>query len=106
MDRRVSRQVGPGASDADGVAHTAEFVNQSDVEGVAAGPHPAAGDVVDLRNRATSALRNLRHEVVVEPVNDGRQPLALVIAEASSGGEHQRSGAVRNRSRVQPHPVE
>src|ERR1035437_10455271 len=90
--RRISRQARARAGDAYGVVQPAKRVDQSDGEGVAAGPHPTTCDALNLGDRAAPAPGHLGHEVDIDRVRRGGPSFTLVVAEARPRGEHKGPG--------------
>ena len=82
MDRGAYRrgvgQARAGTGDPHGVPKPSQLVDQASVHGVAARPHPAPGDGVDLGDGPAAALHDLGHEVVVDRVEGCGQPLAFL----------------------------
>ena len=95
----------PGTGDPHGVPKPTQPVDQASVYGVAARPHPAPGDGVDLGDSPAAALRDLRHEVVVDRVQGHGQPPAFLFVEAPAGGEHQGVLAAGDGSRGEAEPL-
>jgi len=76
--RRGVGQARAGTGDPHGVPKPSQLVDQASVHGVAARPHPAPGDGVDLGDGPAAALHDLGHEVVVDRVEGRGQPLAFL----------------------------
>src|ERR1700726_3770375 len=82
-DARILVDVKPGKDlrARDRGAQPAELVDQSVLERVGAGPHPAARDRVDVLDGNVAALGNSLHEVVVKQVGLGLDLRTLLVSE-------------------------